>query len=760
MKFFIDTTPLADGWQVEIKSDEKPDFHVAPRELKRLGEKKKGFPVPVKPQGEAASWAGQKHARLCEPDNDDPALIEQLYEDIIFKGDPGPDGVEIFGRYLSALLIGEHWQAMLTTAANNPIELDVHFEANDVEMHRLPWEMMYGTDRPLAADQTRDISIARIVTSKVSEVEPLKLPLKLLFVIGRQLDDALRPGAEYLSMLRRMKVQLKTHVQSVDMNVRLLTETTTDELQAAITTFQPDVVHFTCHGDVTENGGRLLLTKRETVDVTSRKTQEPDYCDAERLLNLLRHEKSHKLPQIVVLNACHTADASGDEDIKGAYRSLAANLVAEGVPVAIGMSGEVADGVCRIFTRKFYEALLTANPITRASARGRRAAMIHFTDSYKTSVEWARPTLFIAKGFSSTITLDTKSNEGAMAEIPSKYIKDSRILCDRFKYLQAYQDFRTEAVTNSVRKLLAFMVDEALVSMHQFGKTRLLEEIAAHAVMDNFIPCVILPSTGGIFEPPTTLLSLALRLAESMDETRDYFSIAKRATSHALDLAFMICYPNPPDVSTPVKLGFEKGRVKKALKELGERDKTAEEASAVRAAMLEDFRQLQIDVEKKTGEKRTPLVLLDDLHRYEVSAPRLLYEIVDGHGLGDQTLSIPLVFTYSTFNSKGEALPTIKDFVSKTAKYVFGNIPLKRISDEHEVLLAYCQYMLSRDPPLAVNPHFDSKFTKHLLNSMHKIINGVPSLFEHNDVKLLLEYNRGLDVLLDADDERIFKSLN
>lgn len=764
MRFSLVTTPTTDGWRVEISCSDKPDFKVAARQLKRCGAQPDGFPLP--PSDDVAVWDAKIHATLCAPPGNDPAPIKSLFEDIIFKSDPGADGVEKFGRYLSAVLLGNNWDAFEQAANKDSIELDLQFDADDVELNRLPWEMMYGTDRPLAADLTRDVSINRIVAGKVATTKAVSLPLKLLFVIGRQLDDALRPGAEYLGMLRRMKVKFGTDVRNMDMNVRLLTETATDELQLAINEFKPDVVHFICHGDIGESGGRLLLTKRETEEITSKKTQEPDYCDAQRLLGLLRQDESpHELPQIIVLNACHTADAGEAADIKGGYRSLAASLVAEGVPIVIGMTGEVADGACRIFTRKFYQALLTEVPITMASARGRRAAMVYFTDNYKTSVEWARPTLFIAKGVSPTIQLDLASSARKLSEIPSKYVEDPQALCDRFTPLQAYQKFRYEAVKNGSPTLLAFKVDEAEVDANRFGKTRLLEEVAAHAVMDGFVPCAVLSRPSKSFEPSPNLLSLAVRVADSMDKARDHFSIPKRYVSTALELACMVLNQDPPkpppDLKNPTNFLWEKDKVIQALSKLGQAGQPPEPGFApVRASMLADFRQLQADIEAETGEKRIPLLLLDDLHRYEGVAYVLLNNLVEGHGLGDKDLVIPMVFTYSSVGVAGGGLPAIRDFINGSGKYIFDNLPLQRISDPHEEKLAYCQYLLSRKQPLAVSWRSDkSDLVKVLFDQMRTRIKGVPSMFGDSEVQGALNFAKGVDVLLDADDERIFDSL-
>jgi len=229
-----------DGWNVEISSSDTPDFKPVTRRLKRCGTKPDGFPLPD--AQDKTHWQDKIHSDFCVPPGNDPAPIKLLYQNIIFKGDPGPEGVEKFGRYLSEVLLGNSWDQISELAKSGPIELDLQFEADDIEMNRLPWEMMYGAEKPLAADPILDVSINRIVVGNNTTTKALSLPLRLLFVIGRQLDDALRPGAEYLGMLRRMKVKFGANVSNMDLNVRLLTETTTDELHSAINEFKPDEI--------------------------------------------------------------------------------------------------------------------------------------------------------------------------------------------------------------------------------------------------------------------------------------------------------------------------------------------------------------------------------------------------------------------------------------------------------------------------------------------------------------------------------------
>lgn len=784
MKFSIRTTQTPDkaSWTVALTcSNEK--FKFDPRELRRCGKIDEGFPIP---SVALDSWKGKTHELLCAPPDDDPSEIKRLYDNIVI-GDLDAGNIERFGRYLTAVLLGDNWPKMLEAADREQIELELYFDCKDAELTRLPWEMMYGDERPFGATSGRDVAITRIISSKrEGEAGKLSLPLKVLFVIGRQLDDKLRPGAEYLGLLRRMKIEFVAtqEPRSVDLNTRLLMEATTEELKAHIAEFRPHVVHFICHGVVDADGGRILLTKPRE-DQSSNGQLEADECNAEKLLEAMSSGKApENLPPIVVLNACHTADAdmNAASDIKGAYISLAAQLVAGGVPVAIGMAGEIADGACRIFTRNFYQALIKQEPIALATARGRRAAMYHYEEFYTTSVEWVRPTLFAADGVLESMIVDHETHEDMLklTEIPSKYLGDRNVLCDRFAYLAAYDRFRQEVASTSEYKMLAFRVNEPEHGKQRFGKTRLLEEIAARSVLDNFIPCLI--RNRGI-TLPTNLLSFAVLLADVMNETRARFSIQKkRIRSYALDRAFKLYNVQP--VMTDDLIDFEdaKQAVKARLKNLGTEGEPKDlEPEVIKRVIVADFRQLYNDVNsipdeppvagaaaqppapagQPAKERRNLLLLLDDLHLYEGVAQQLLREAMTGpYGLGDDTLTVPVVFTYSSnlLSSPTGALEEIEKFVTR-ARYV-AKEDLKRINDESEARLAYSQFLLSRETPLSFNWLGTKKAdVDALLSLLHQSISGVPSLLYQDMITGILALAQFQKTLLDADDDKIMQSL-
>jgi hypothetical protein len=753
MKLSLQTTKQADGWTIEYRLNN--DHTLLPsRTLRRIGEAEKGFPLP--PPEESAHWQNKSHEMLC--DAREASVLETHFRKLV-HGEPQAGDIRTFGNYLTAVLFGQNWEAACIKAEQNEeIEIELHFSPDDIELQRLPWEMMYDEQLPFAAVPDRGIAIARIIKQQNLQDNKINLnmPLKVLFVIGSKLDNALRPGAEYLGLLRQMKIKLGDETRNRTLNVKIITQATIDEIESLVNDFKPTVVHFICHGD---DEGRLLLAKYN--EQKTGKTDKADLCDAARLLESLRqNQPPHNVPPIIVLNACHTSEIS--ESGKESYNSLAAQLVAGGVAVAIGMRGEVADGVCRVFTRRFYQALVTDNPINinHSTAHGRRAAMLHFVKYYdeakyyENNVEWARPTLFL----SDNLSLELMNNEMAcaLAESPQKFIIDNSTFCDRLSYLQHYQEFRGDIVSNNNGKMLLFSSNVPNNNVEQYGKTRLLRELAIQVLLDGLIPCAIFSNRA--VEPPKNLLSFALEIADAMNETRSIFGLPERRDSFALKLAAIYFKTDLPDVEQDFEFELEKASVKQKAA----RSQDFPAPDTVRMAMLKDFKILKQDL-ARFNLNAPILVLLDDLHKYEgVTADLLNNNFFKDKGLGDNDTPVAIIATYSTNGEQSNARKDIEDFIKSVNGRVYARkaIELQPIIEFDEARMAYAQHLISKEEPLAVSTRSDKQEdVNNLFEAMHTHIKGVPSFFNDRGLVPLLKFAVTAKLLLKANDEQIYENL-
>jgi hypothetical protein len=744
MLFRITASQVAAGWTVDITSKHSKDWLPLSR---TLPQGQCGYPHP--PAAEAADWTGKIHEPLCVCT---PCHVAAMHGRITI-GDPDAarQEVQAFGGYLFAVLLGAAWDAMVKAAPQGPIELELAMPPGDL-LQRLPWEMMMLGADPLAAlpEAGRRVAITRVIApGKLARVRALELPLRVLFVVGRQLDENLRPGAEYLGLLRQFEIpdDKGGPAIGVALRIRLLIEATSAQLQEAIDEFEPAVVHVVCHGRLGNQHPEVLLTSYQGT------VPKEDPVDPQRFAQLLRGNKGSAPPvQAVVLNACHTG-APDDS-----YVSFAAVLVSEGIPVSVGMSGEVADSVCRIFTGAFYRGLIEEKDIDAAAADGRRAALLRyklFTDN----VEWARPVLFRAEGVATTFAVDRSGQEIARASLRFRRRAATEMLCDRIDCLRAFQDLCAR-VPKGRAFALAFEiagVDRGLQPddrnrVYRLGKSWLIEEVSWLAVLEGFIP-VVFRSISPADDIPANLLLFAIKLAEMMDDTRERFDLERRVESSALALAFL---------STGQTVTFSPGailqyqsaadRVKGTVSTPPPNGKDPKEWAgrlSIEQAMREDIEALLSNVQQKIPQAKGVLVLIDDLHRYEGPALPLL-DAVKAYGLGSKTAPAPAIFTYSTRDKAGPKI--LVALQERSGEFRREN--LLAFQKPTEARLAYRQYLLSQN----LAPTADRKKRGDVdmwFGAMDRMVQGVPSFL--GDIQREIEMAQLFHVLLVADDETIIR---
>lgn len=700
-----------------------------------------GFPLP--PVDEVGLWTGCKCNSLATVARGVKALRQQ-----ILNGDTSGDAIPVLGGYLRGILLGPVWARAEAAAPpkGEPIEIEITCDPEDATMNRLPWEMMVSGDTPLGAQTGRVVGVTRMVEGNTPDTTPIELPLRVLFVIGRQMDSNLRPGAEYLGVIRQVNATLQQggrEARSIDINLQLLPEATIEELKAAVESFEPSVIHFIAHGRQEGSESVIVLSKKDGLSV------QEDPRSARSLIESIRR-KDGQLPPIVVLNACHTGQPND------AYVPFAARLAREGVGVALGMAGEVADAACRIFTRALYQALVDGKSIAVACAFARRAAMLNYADLLS-NAEWIRPTLFRNTQALPHFKVNPALRAIGQAAFRFRSVREPAILCDRLDAMNAYQIFRDQVLGGDLQTPLVLEVsdDESTVAPGletgrvKIGKSRLVSEIASNAVLQGLAPCV-LPSAAG-FEPPPSLITLAVRIAEVMDITREYLGLNPRVTSAALKAAFRATgTPYAFDTAQLDEFRDIRDDVKKKVAEPGAKvvaTDTVRDAFAKDAETLLDDLNSQFPVTAGAPRFQAVLILVDDLHRYEAVAVPLL-ELVRDFGIAKRAA---LAFTYSTRSKSG---PDVAEHIKANLRG-FVHEPLRPFRGPVESRLAYTQMLLARRPPLAPSSRVEAKaLVDRFFEFCHTKVLGVPSLFSLSEDTI--EYCTGT-VLLDADDERILR---
>lgn len=742
MQFRVNIEQVDAGWRVIISGardgiavDVSPGGGPAVRLLRSVGEGLKTFPQPPEAEADAIpDTADNPYRELCT--TTDAGLIRDVYQSILRRR---AEDVVRFGRYLFATLLGDAlWERLKSLAGVGPRELALTWRRGDSLMNRLPWELMHSSDSFLA--QEPELMITRRVAGTTQTLGEIGSP-RVLFVVGSDLakDPNIRPGAEYLGLLRSLKpanrLRLKTH---------LLLQASPRRLRSAIKWFRPTVVHFICHGGIN-------VQRESFLQLMNDDGSAPEAVDAEGLMTLLRAETGGPLPQIVVLNACYSAADNPDLYMKSGQVSspLAVRLVEGdsrgGVPVVVGMAGQVADQACRLFTRCFYEAVLGGQEISRAAAAGRRVGIIDegLTDP-RSSLDWALPMLFMSEAVTDPrLTLVPHESESDWHEVTNEFAPPSYpAFCDRleffhwFDYLMAQSDAGLYPPRHHTGDLqvIAISVSEKdkKGSDGKLGRTWLLRQFASHAVIDGHLPCLINNEWIENYDEgyPATFEGLIEHFKWSMSKTSELFRL--NFNPDCLDLLEEVRAGKkpgdelPPDVQNVYKLARDYG-----------------DTRVLSAALRIDLLRLLCSARARRPEAesaRTKLLLLvDDIHQMVSATKPLLQFFSSIYGLRSTSAESPggptaksdirVVCTYDLTAGMGEER-TILDWL-ETAKGV-RDISLETFQSPED-RLAY-EFFLScwrdedgNERPLAVETKAPQEIVCTFFDLLSEKIGGIPS---------------------------------
>ena len=662
------------GWTVRITG---PDGGLVgePRRLRRI-EAGAGGAYPAPPLDELDGHAAE--CELCPAS--DPDALAAAYRRLADRRWRDQD-VERFGHYLFTTLLGTRtWDEITGAAATTKagtVELALHWAAHEYPLHRLNWEMMRGPSGFLAAGGAGlRVAVTRLVP--VEENAPvarqLHLPPRVLFVVGTSLTDpVIRPGAEYLNLLRQLKQDRR------GIHARLLEKASPRRLRATVERFRPEVVHFICHGGLERGRGYLELTP-----------DEPEQAvDARRfggqLVELL--SAAGDLPPIVVLSACQSGGGdgsgrSGPARMLGAHETapLAAELTAEGIPVVVGMAGRVSDLACRLFTRRFGAALVQGEPLVAAVAQARRAAFAEGVPPHKTP-DWALPAVFLATNVPAVYTPVPRMEEHDPEDYATTVIKEmgleeAPVFCGRESFFQRYDALLEPDAEFAV---LAVVAQSPLPG---YGRSRLLKELAGQALRDGNVPLLLSPDR----QPrPTTVQALAHTLDKEILDARRHLGLEPRTGQLRLLDRQRAGEPPDPGLNRYIEYLLDPGPVVTA-------DSIAEAIRADLVALARDARDANAHVRQGGGRV---VVLFDDVDAYPVNIIELLFNsrrLLGHYGLGAERERIPVVLTFSLPGQADQTLRPIWD--DRTRRPFIDFQILEPFRSDGEDMLAYERVLL------------------------------------------------------------------
>lgn len=249
----------------------------------------------------------------------------------------------------------------------------LHLPPYASEMASLPWEALYHHKYGFL-ENNQALPILRMVKTKPEpdrrKAELTDEGLRICSVIAAQGIDGLSEYKALMSALKNYKRKCVAHIYSSDQSViEAINNDTFDEplsvvlnhvpssaneLMDHIAEFAPQICHFFCHGvAIGDKAARLELETKSTKGGAA-----PVEVKAYQLAKTLPSSA-----WLVLLNACDSGTTPSDTG------SLAARLVAEGVPAVVGMREPTQSRTLNSFTRGFlHQALVSLDTLAKAGA--------------------------------------------------------------------------------------------------------------------------------------------------------------------------------------------------------------------------------------------------------------------------------------------------------------------------------------------------------------------------------------------------------
>jgi CHAT domain len=441
--------------------------------------------------------------------------------------------LERYGALLFDAAFGaDTWRQLTQTAAADGapyLELAIRGAAAAPETQALRWEALHDGAGHVAAKGTTantttggsrhlPVGIVRLITPSPSiipngpsRLSPVTRIPRVLFAVGSRLTDpGVRPGAEFMGIMRHLERK------GGAIQPRVLQDATVESLAWQLESFAPDVLHVIGHGRrfEVEDGVKLQLRAEPG-------TAGDAYVTAGQLLEVF--ERARHVPAMVVLSACQTASAApvgAGPPAAGPLNSLpfAAELVAGGVPVVVAMAGDISDTACRVFTRALTQAVGDGAPVAKAAIWGRRAAF-HAHPGLN-SADWLLPAVFLAEHVpGGTRLVDTAAIQAARHRCHVLDLAHEPVFCGRGEFVEAMD--RLLDAEDPLNVLVAYTDD----TKKSYGGMRLLRELGARAVRAGRLPVLLGPFDD---DPPTSLARLAEEIHERLDDMRGYLGLPAR----------------------------------------------------------------------------------------------------------------------------------------------------------------------------------------------------------------------------------------
>lgn len=241
---------------------------------------------------------------------------------------------------------------------------------------RLPWEILF--DRSADAGNLPALDPRHPIVRTIDSIEQILSPSP--GPLRRVLLALSNPRHSVPLDLDSECTGVEDALGRISIRPEVLRQATRSSLLESICDGEHQIVHFMGHGtfDPTIGEGVLLL--------------EDEHCgqDPLRASTFASFFAGKPMPRLVVLASCRSAEPGRDPAF-GPFASVAAALVAAGLPAVIAMQTVVRDRSAIRFTERLYRRLAKGDPIEAAVSEARIALRAGRAET----LDWAVPVLFV-----------------------------------------------------------------------------------------------------------------------------------------------------------------------------------------------------------------------------------------------------------------------------------------------------------------------------------------------------------------------------
>lgn len=286
--------------------------------------------------------------------------------------------VDLGDRLCQLILQGKVRSLFDSATGQNPELLPFEIFVEDPAITGWPWEYVYdAVNKKFLSQEFHPISRGIFTVFPMPSLRPIKDKVRILLILGVMPGDKSTPENEVEWIKKVFATQLPS--DSVEFVVKHSLDP--EQLDEEVQKNRYDILHYFGHAkfDGKRDEGYLSLERPEA---------PPFHLYANDFAILLAKRKY----RLVFLNGCETARNSKNED--PARSSIAAALLARGIPAIIATQFSIPDVTAHFLSSMTYNSLVSGKPLVEAMRDGRRA--MGYSEKSKVT-DWGIPVLYTSE---------------------------------------------------------------------------------------------------------------------------------------------------------------------------------------------------------------------------------------------------------------------------------------------------------------------------------------------------------------------------